>query len=210
MTLVAFHGKLGSGKDTAGERLATLVDVPTYRVSFAAPLKQSAAALLDIPVEDWETYKNDPDALITLSVGYGPSGLVDHHGIAFEEPTVVKQFTAREFLQRYGTEAHRDVFGDNFWVDQAMAQYHPTPGVYYYVTDCRFLNEAQAVKDRGGIIVRLIGANEDTGTHASEVSLPDEFITFFIDNSIRDDDFGNLDRALTILAQHVGLMPVTA
>lgn len=202
MTLVAFHGRLGSGKDTAGERLAAMVDVPTQRVSFAAPLKQSAAALLDIPVEDWETYKNDPETKIYLTSGYEA---VEHTlAGSIEGPKVIREFTAREFLQRYGTESHREVFGDNFWVEQALGGYY-TDNSLTYVTDCRFVNEAEAVVIRGGVVVRVIGANEETGTHASETPLPDDLITFEIDNSIRGDDFASLDNALITLANYVGL-----
>ena len=28
--------------------------------------------------------------------------------------------TFREFLQRYGTEAHRDVFGKDFWLEYTL------------------------------------------------------------------------------------------
>ena len=215
MTLIAFSGRLGSGKDTAGERLAAMVDVPTYQLSFARLLKESAAALFDIPVKDWETYKNDPDAKVLLQVGWDEAEIVQDHTDdgdpitnPVDVPHIVKEFTAREVLQRYGTEAHRKVFGDDFWVDQAMVTYDANQErnkFLFYVTDCRFSNEALAVLNRGGVVVRVTGANEETGTHASETPLPNEYITFDIDNSIRDDNFAALDHMLKGLANYLGL-----
>lgn len=201
--LIGFTGKLGSGKDTAGERFANLVEEEGIRLSFARPLKESAAALLDIDPLDWETYKNDPDVQIHLTVGYRDSEI--QRGL--EEPNVVRTFTAREFLQRYGTEAHRDVFGQDFWVEQAMRDYFRSRGYFHYVTDCRFENEAKSILAHNGLIIRVLGANEETGTHVSEAGLPDEYINFVIDNSVRGDDFRNLDLQLYQLAQTIGLTP---
>lgn len=210
--IVAFHGKLKSGKDTAGERLAQMVDLPSTRLSFAAPLKESAAALLDIDVQDWETYKNDPDVKIMLSVGYVEQEIVDDWDddanplvVSVEVPNLIREFTAREFLQRYGTESHREIFGSDFWVEQAVAQYRLRPDELCYVTDARFVNEAAAVRGLGGIVIRVLGADDNTGSHASEVGLPDDLITFEIDNSIRDDDFENLDSQLASIASMLGL-----
>lgn len=199
--ILAFHGKLGSGKDTAGERMARMVDQPAIQISFARALKASAAALLDIDPLDWETYKNDPDVLIHLSVGYTTARGVD---LDVEEPNVIRQFTAREFLQRYGTEAHREIFGSDFWVEQALSVVSHWND-FYYVTDCRFPNEATAIRKRGGYIVRVHGENEETGGHISEAGLPDELITFEIDNSVRGDSFFSLDQQLLSIASYLGL-----
>lgn len=203
--IIAFTGKLGSGKDTAGERMLSMVDLPGRRVSFAAPLKESAAALFDIPVSDWETYKNDPDVQIHLTAGYR-----DVHDLGLrdgmQEPNVIRTLTAREFLQRYGTEAHRGIFGDTFWVDQAEKKLTETrDDEFVYVTDARFENEGRAVRRAGGMIVRVLGDNEETGGHASEAGLPDGLINFVIDNDIRDDDFANLDYQLLQIGVLAGL-----
>lgn len=207
--IVAFTGKLGSGKDTAGERMVSMVDLPSRRVSFAAPLKESAAALWDIPVADWEIYKNDPDAKVFLAVGYVDVTEDEHGNIIeppLEAPNVIREFTVREHLQRYGTESHRDVFGQNFWVEQGSKELNPW-GEYefVYVTDARFYNEAEALRQHGGVIVRVVGDNEETGAHRSESGLPDEFINFIVDNSVRGDNFENLDAQLRSIAVTVGL-----
>lgn len=210
--LVGFNGLKSSGKDTAGTRLAAMVEQDAFRLSFARQLKESAAALFDIPVEDWETYKNDPTVQIHLAVGWRDSGFTDKvfDGEELQEPNVIRTFTAREFLQRYGTESHRAIFGDNFWIDQALDNRiaFGSPSSLYYVTDCRFVNEARAIRDRYGVIVRVIGPEDESAdTHVSEAPLPDEYITFEIDNTIRDDGFVNLDRQLIGIASLLGLTP---
>ncbi len=210
--LLGFTGKLGSGKDTAGERLVQLAGIEGVQLSFAFSLKESAAKLLDIDRLDWETYKNDPDVKVLLQTGWVDCEVVYDHDDdgnplvgPGESPKIVREFTAREFLQRYGTEAHRDVFGQSFWVDQAMADYYRSTEVYFYFTDARFVNEAVAIRDNGGLIIRVLGDNEETGGHVSEAGLPDEYINFEIDNTVRDDDFANLDAQLTEIAQIVGI-----
>jgi hypothetical protein len=172
-------------------------------------LKESAAALFDIDRLDWETYKNDPEVKIFLTVGYK-----DVHDLGIrdglQEPNVIREFTAREFLQRYGTEAHRDIFGGDFWVEQAMRDYRYAPAnTLSYVTDCRFVNEASAIKGVGGVVVGIQGMDEETGGHASEVPLPDSMIYFWIDNTVRGDEFAHLDYQLVQLASILGL-PVKA
>lgn len=202
MTLIAFHGKLGSGKDTAGERLAEMAAVPTGRLSFARLLKESAAALFGIPVEDWEKYKNDPDVKILLQVGWTTEMV---NGEEVDVPNIIVELTAREFLQRYGTESHRDIFGADFWVEQALRNYYYEADGLTYITDCRFVNEANAVKALGGYVIEVEGPNDNTGSHQSEVPLPSEYIHFTIDNTIRDDNFADLDRQLASIASLIGV-----
>lgn len=202
MTLVAFNGKLGSGKDTAGERLAAMSQVSATRLSFARLLKESAAALFGIPVEDWEKYKNDPDVKILLQVGWTTEMVM---GEEVDVPNIIVELTAREFLQRYGTESHRDIFGADFWVEQALRNYYYEATGLTYITDCRFENEANAVRALGGVVVNVIGADDNTGTHLSEAGLPSNLVNFVIDNTKRDDGFESLDQQLRSIASIVGV-----
>lgn len=198
--LIAFTGKIGSGKDTAAERFQTLTTLPTVRVSFAKKLKESAAAVFGIASSDWEWMKNDSDVIVSLQ-------RMDETG---EIEVVYSALTARELLQRYGTEAHRDTFGFDFWVDQGFADYDKFIGStqVWLCTDCRFENEAVAVAKRGGKIVRVRGLNEETGGHVSEAGISDAWIDYIIDNSVRGDEFAYLDEQLRYLADQLDI-PVT-
>lgn len=183
--ILGLHGKMGSGKNEVARRLALLLrgkGLPLYEVSFAAKLKQSAAALLGCTVDDLEAWKNDPEMWVCLAA---------HGGYDVREGQ-----TVRSFLQRYGTEAHREVFGEDFWLDAALPLDRDYSGGLYVVTDVRFPNEAERVRHLGGTVVHIVGQNEDTGSHASERSL---HCFYEIDNRIRDDDFASLDKQLIAL-----------
>ena len=78
----------------------------------------------------------------------------------------------RQLMQRLGTEAGRNLFGENFWVDQFFST-HKVGSLI--VTDVRFPNEAQAIKDRGGIIVRIKrDGYEAVNGHISETAYTDQ------------------------------------
>jgi hypothetical protein len=180
--LIGLHGKKQAGKDTVYARIAHLLGpgsqtgATVERVSFADLLYESAAALFDVPRSLLDAARADPPARVTLEACGG-----------------VHDMSVREYLQRYGTEAHRDVFGSNFWVDQVDLSHERKIVV---VTDVRFSNEAQAVQDAGGVVAHVLGPNEVERAgdgHASEAPLPHALIDATLDNSVRDDGFCRLD-----------------
>lgn len=204
--IVGFHGRLGSGKDTAGKRLANLVDLPSRRVSFADKLKLSAAASLGTDVDWLERLKNDADAQVSLSFWSDELG----------KRLWVNQITVREFMQKYGTEAHRDIFGDDFWIEQALGPVSRVinidgdppyfPDELVYVTDVRFDNELRGIHKRNGWVVRVLdgGEPEDTSDlHPSEKPLDD--CDFIINNDVRTDYYLKLDNQLRQLAKTLDL-----
>ncbi len=64
----------------------------------------------------------------------------------------------------------------------------------WLVTDVRFENEAEAIKERGGILLR-INRNVDTGTHPSETSLDDYKFDYTISNKGSMEDLVTSVRA---------------
>ena len=187
--ILGLHGKMNAGKNECARRLVNLSPLPVVEVSFAAKLKESAAALLDLDAGVLETAKNDPYARVCLTY-LEPGGSND----------ILVSQTVRSFLQRYGTEAHRDVFGQDFWLDAALpVQALGYADALYVVTDVRFPNEAQRVRDLGGWVVLVVGPDDDTGTHPSEQTIEPHLIEATIINTSRDDDFASLDRQLSEL-----------
>jgi hypothetical protein len=166
--IIGLNGRLKSGKDTTFGIIQELVP-HARRVSFADPLKDSAAAALGIDRWLMEEMKGDEDAVWML---------FDSSGSALGP-----MFNTREFLQRYGTEAHREVFGDDFWVDMALAPDLDHSGDLLVVTDMRFPNEAQRVRDLGGVTVKVVREVE-TGhsAHPSEQNI-DHMIDYFLSNT---------------------------
>jgi Deoxynucleotide monophosphate kinase len=168
--IVGLTGNKQHGKDTVGSILVN--DHGFVRVSFADALKQSAAALFDVPVETWDEYKNDEHAYVELFAG--------HHA----------RFTVREFLQRFGTEAHRDIFGGTFWTDFAEDKIVTTidAGTPVVVTDVRFDEEADLVRRHGGVVVQVYRpqvVDSQAVGHSSE-QLPTADWTLFNGGTIDD------------------------
>jgi len=106
--------------------------------------------------------------------------------------------TVRDLLQKLGTDAVRDKVHPNAWVNALMADYQPLNtggsigsntkinGIDYpeldfdtrsypnwIISDCRFENEARAIKDKGGVIWRI---NRPTPMYIGERKLSEDKI----------------------------------
>jgi hypothetical protein len=76
----------------------------------------------------------------------------------------------RSLMQRMGTEVGREMWGENFWVDAAIAAIPDGEKVVF--ADVRFPNEADAIYSNGGEVWRII--RESVGPandHISETAL---------------------------------------
>ena len=88
----------------------------------------------------------------------------------------------RRLLQRLGTEAGRQTLWDSIWIDAALTGHDDDAKLV--LTDCRFPNEYEAIKSRGGSVWRItrkgVGpANE----HPSETSLDGYAFDAIINNN---------------------------
>ena len=172
MPLIGLGGRAGSGKDTVcsfvkewGERR----HVPVRRAAFADKLKVSAARALGYTGPEWKCISYMNALKETGRVGVQIPGDGDW--------AVSAEISGRTYLQRFGTEAHRDVFGDSFWIDAALDGYDPSDGELLVVTDCRFPNEAQAVRQHGGLVWRVERPSlSSSSEHVSETPLPDDLV----------------------------------
>jgi len=152
--IIGLSGQKQSGKDTVA---AYLVKEHGFeRKAFADPLKQSVAALFNIPFSAIDKFKNVEDLRIVMEDRNSPS--MHYTDMSF-----------RTLLQRYGTEAHRDIFGKDFWLDYTLPVQGFYPGRAIVVTDVRFSNEALRVRELGGMVVRVNRASYEQDPHRSEV-----------------------------------------
>ena len=148
---VGFSGYARAGKDTAVQGLQMN---GFHRVAFADALRDMLLAL-------------DP------ILGSAPDGNIQRLSDALRShdwDTVKTTYPeVRPLLQRLGTEAGRNVLGEDTWVNAAF-QRNPHPAVA--ISDCRFPNEAAAIKARHGIVIRIerpgVGPAND---HPSETAL---------------------------------------
>ncbi len=164
--LVGITGLAGSGKDTAAQ---VLVENEGYvREAFADRMRAAMLAL-----NPWVDRPGvDPIRLVRLvnRVGWDAAKR--------DYPEV------RRLLQRFGTEAGREIHGTNCWVDLLMLDWIGKGKPHTVVTDCRFNNEAQAIRDAGGIVIEVLrpGLERLPGGHASEAGLPPELIDYRVEN----------------------------
>lgn len=157
---IALIGKARSGKDTVA---AHLIATHSYtRVAFADPLKEMAFAMDPIISADAPHPQLGDMGPVRLAE------MVRLHGWEI----VKDQFPeARRVLQHLGS-AVRDQ-DEDFWLQQAMnkvwAAYDWNLPVV--VTDCRYRNEADELREAGFMLVRIERPGTDPGTHASETEL---------------------------------------
>lgn len=140
--LIAITGQAGSGKTTAAgffERHGFV------RTRFADPLKAMLRALGLGQDEVDGSRKELPCALLNGK-------------------------TPRHAMQTLGTEWGRISLGEEFWIRhwQARAADCLDLGGDVVVDDCRFANEAAAVRALGGFVLRLEGRGGISGQHLSE------------------------------------------
>jgi len=85
----------------------------------------------------------------------------------------MQPMTVRDLLQKLGTECMRNGLHTNTWVNALMADYEEEYSDWV-ITDTRFPNEAQAIKDKGGIIIRVDRPGvSPINAHPSETGLDD-------------------------------------
>ena len=238
--IIAISGRIGSGKDTVGKIIQHLtsewadeefqdtdmLDVRSnWKIKkFAGKLKQIASILTGIPAENFEDQEFKK---LDMSPEWG--------------------MTYREFFQNLGTEAMRDGLHANVWMNALFADYKeefisggignfhdPRPSYKsigfpnWIITDMRFLNELEAVKDRGGISIRVnrypkmlssatspdnikdipfninnpihknLWEGECARQHSSETALDDAEFDYVIDNNGTIEDFIEKVRELLI------------
>lgn len=114
-------------------------------VSFADKLKIIATELTSTPIELWESgeFKDSKCQLINT-------------------------ITNRELLQKIG-QGFREILDPDIWVKTLFSSYKESDN--WLITDVRMPNEAKAIKDRNGILIKI---NRNTGyndNHISETAL---------------------------------------
>lgn len=162
--------------------------------SFADYLKWICTNLFDIPHECvWGTddqknqpqehllWENMPKAInSTLMKKIMPPDSKSSYGWK-EGP-----MTAREFMQFFGTDVCRKIF-EPIWVKSCIKKIQQEQSQLAIIADVRFPNEAKAIEEAGGRVVRLTRQVFDDN-HSSEVALDNYPFTDFIDNQVESID----------------------
>lgn len=129
--IIGLTGYAGAGKSAAA---AILAENGWGRAKFAAPLKNMLRCLL---LGQGLTTR-EVERMIEGDLKEVPSDLLCGR-------------SPRQAMQTLGTEWGRTCIGDTLWIDAALRGFSG-PTVF---DDCRFQNEADAIRARGGVVMRI-------------------------------------------------------
>lgn len=171
--IIGLAGYAGSGKDALADMLVSLDGFE--RRAFADPMKEFLVKLNPLI---WRT-------------GIGMNTL---ENIIRDEgwDRAKRHPEIRELLQRLGTEAGRGVLGEDVWVN---ALFEKPIKRLLVISDVRFPNEAKAIKERGGIIIRVIRDGlGPANNHPSESAYQKNDYVIFNNGTKADlyEAFGNI------------------
>lgn len=130
--------------------------------SFAEKLKKMAGILCNNSYTQYEDaqFKNTVDPLTNMS--------------------------NRQILQYIG-EAMRNLFGEDIWIKALFQNYFGDTingHQYWIITDVRYRNEADYIKDKGGILIRINRNTRYNDDHKSETDLDDyDKFDYIVDNN---------------------------
>ena len=169
--IIGLTGKIGSGKTTAADYLKTKGFI---EYSMAQPLKE-----------------------IGKIFGFSNEQL---YGTQEQKLEIHEKWgiSAREFLQKIGTDIFRECvpkvlpnmkMDRTVWVDLFVMKQQKNPHLNYVISDIRFLDEADAILQLGGIIIRVERDNNVSSNsgqehiHKSETEMYKIPATYVIDNN---------------------------
>lgn len=142
---IGFCGKMASGKDTMGYYFKRAF-ANSQKLSFGGELKKETQSFLD-KVRKNNNYKPDdmPDKLYEQM-----------KELALKSNKKITERTSenRTLLQLYGTEYRRSQ-NPNYWVDKVRKVIEENPDVVFYITDARFINEIEMLKEENVFLVKL-------------------------------------------------------
>lgn len=162
--IIGLSGYARSGKDTVAELLC--LNYAFRRISFADPMREAILTL-------------NPKIDSITHVGH----YVEDYGwdMAKQNPEI------RRLLQVFGTEVGRKMFGDDVWINMAFKSIQPDERIV--VADVRFPNEAEAIKAKGGTVIRVNRHNHSAvNAHKSEISMDNYMFDHVLYNDGTIDD----------------------
>ena len=143
--IIGIAGFQGSGKDTIADYLCNIYGFK--RDSFAATLKDAVAAvfgwdreLLEGRTKESRAWRETVDPWWSNRLG-------------------MPDLTPRLVLQKWGTEVARKSWHDDTWIASLENKLHKTTNDIV-ITDVRFPNEIRAIKNAGGIVIRVVRGPE--------------------------------------------------
>ena len=213
--IIGICGFIGSGKDTVADYLVNFHEF--RRESFANTLKDAVAAVFG-----WDR---------TLLEGRTKEAREWREQVDpwWAERLAMPTLTPRWVLQYWGTEVCRRAFHDDIWIASLENKLRNSKD-NVVISDCRFPNEIQSIRDAGGKIVWVqrgelpdwydtaieanLGHNyavqdlKMRKIHASETAWVGTNFDTVIDNNRSIDDL--YQQAKLIVSNEISLLPVNS
>jgi len=180
--LIGISGKAGSGKDIVGkiiQKTLTNQQNELWEIKkFAYKLKLISSILTGIDIKNFED-QSFKETELGPQWNTNPAGKI---GTVWACP-----MTVRQLLQKLGTDALRHNLHRNVWINALFADY-----VYnskWIITDVRFKNEYESIKNKGGILIRVNRPGYGTSMkalandHISETELDGYDFDYTIENN---------------------------
>lgn len=138
--IIGVCGLIGAGKDTIADYLVNIHEF--RRESFANTLKDAVSSvfgwdrtMLEGRTKASRIWREQPDAWWSQRLG--------------------REITPRSILQYWGTEVCRRGFHDDIWIASLENKLrNATDSIV--VSDCRFPNEIAAIRNQGGLVIRVV------------------------------------------------------
>ena len=142
--IIGVCGFIGSGKDTIADYLVNIHEF--RRESFANTLKDACASvfgwdrmMLEGRTKHSREWRDQVDEWWSKRLNMA--------------------ITPRWILQQWGTEVCRKAFHDDIWIASLENKLrHSKDDIV--ISDCRFPNEIKAIRDQGGIVIRVVRGPE--------------------------------------------------
>jgi hypothetical protein len=153
--IIAFTGLAQSGKTTAAN---AFISIGYDRMSFAEPIKAMVQCL---------TPRLDKDA----------------------RPLSLCGKSLREVYQSLGTDWGRNMIGENIWVNAGRSRIETLLGDVesdiirgIVIDDIRFDNEAELVRNMGGVVIEITRSSVPQMEHSSEAGISRDLIDYSFAN----------------------------
>jgi hypothetical protein len=198
--IIGIAGKKQVGKDTLGKMIKSLINEDWQIKKFAGKVKEVCSILTGIPVKDFEkeevknSYLGEEWQIIKIKrLKSEVEGFID----TFYEPYTIRQLLQRVGTDAIRDVIHPNAWVNALFAEYKLddgkviepisnenkvkysAGFAPLKQQYFrepqysnwIITDVRFPNEAEAIKQRDGKLIVVRRNTNDTDTHPSEVAL---------------------------------------
>ena len=170
--ILGLTGAAGSGKDSVADILVAKHGF--QRIAFADALYKEVSTAFNVPITFLKTRETKEKRSARLSLGHCMEGefaqvvrQIKHRGNRPIGHSNIP-YSPRQILQWWGTD-YRRAQRETYWIDKARDRLLSGPDQDWVVTDVRFQNEADLVRELGGRLGLVLRPGvEPVAGHVSE------------------------------------------